>query len=147
MSASKARQTFPRLVRTLTDGRSLANSTIEGKIRKAYKGGISSSDLSTFEAQFDKTRQLKDRNRAVAHYVIENPDRSLGLAPFLDKTSPEVIRLMNKNPNMKVQYLLKAVFTKEKRGEDNAAPTLQNAYLNRGWIRHFNTWFVSQPYC
>ena len=72
MSASRARQTFPRLVRRLTNGKNLANSTIESKIRGAYKQGIPQSDLSTFEVYFDKRRQLVRDNTTVTHYIIEN---------------------------------------------------------------------------
>ena len=115
MSASRVRQTFPRLVRRLTNGKNLANSTIESKIRGAYKQGIPQSDLSTFEVYFDKRRQLVRDNTTVTHYIIENPSKSLDIEPFLEETAPEVVRLMDEHPNTKAQYLLEVWFRETKR--------------------------------
>ena len=128
MSASRARQTFPRLVKRLTNGKNLANSTIESKIRRAYKKGIPQSDLSTFEAYFDKRRQLARDNTTVTHYIIENPDKSLDIEPFLEETAPEVVQLMDEHPNTKAQYLLEVWFRDDK--EEVEEPVPFDKYLN-----------------
>ena len=128
ISASRARQTFLRLVKRLTNGKNLANSTIESKIRRAYKQGIPQSDLSMFKAHFDKRRKLDRDNTTVTHHIIENPDRSLDLRPFLEETAPEVVQLMDEHPNTKAQYLLQVYFRDDK--EDVENPTPFPIYLN-----------------
>ena len=66
-------------------------------------------------AVFDRTRQLKGRGEGVVkHYLIENPDRTLFLESFLDKTAPEVIRLMDENPSTKVEYIVTVWFRSNK---------------------------------
>ena len=64
---------------------------------------------------FDRTRQLKGKGKGVVkHYLIDNPDRTLFLRLFLDETSSEVIRLMDENPNTKVEYIVTGWFRSNK---------------------------------
>ena len=114
-SAREASHYFPTLRREVDEGKGLKQSTIEAKIRRAYKKGIDQSLLVRREAVFDKTRQLKGEGEGVVkHYLIENPDRTLFFEPFLDETASEVIRLMDENPGAKVEYIVTVWFWSNK---------------------------------
>ena len=114
-SAREASHYFPRLRREVDGGKGLKQSTIEAKIRRAYKMGIPQSLLVRHEAVFDRTRQLKGEGEGVVkHYLIENPDRTLFLEPFLDETASGVIRLMDENPNAKAEYIVTVWFRSNK---------------------------------
>ena len=64
--------------------------------------------LVRHEAVFDGTRVLRGKGEGVVkQFLVENPDRTTLLEPFLDESSSEVIRLMDENPGTKVRYVLK----------------------------------------
>ena len=59
----------------------LKQSTLEAKVREAYKQEITDSDLAQYESRFDRNRELK--SGVVRHFMIDKPDRSNGLLEFL----------------------------------------------------------------
>ena len=64
----------------------------------------------------------------MTHYVIENPDKSLDIGPFLEETASKVVRLMDEHPNTKAQYLLEVWFRDDK--EEVKEPVPFDKYLN-----------------
>ena len=64
----------------------------------------------------------------MTHYIIENPDKSLDIEPFLEETAPEVVRLMDEHPNTKAQYLFEVWFRDDK--EEVEGPVPFDKYLN-----------------
>ena len=120
-SAREASNYFPRLREMVDGGKGLKQSTIEAKIRKAYKRGIDKSLLTRHEARFDRERKIRGKGAGVVkHYYLDNPDRTLGMERYLQEVASESIRLMDEHQGYKVLFKLKIHLdnTKDEDGTD-----------------------------
>ena len=107
-SAKEASNYFPRLRKMVDGGKGLKQSTIEAKIRKAYKGGIDESLITRREARFDRERKIRGKGAGVVkHYYLVNPDRTLGMESYLQEVASERIRLMDEHQDYKMLFKLK----------------------------------------
>ena len=107
-SAKEASNYFPRLKKMVDGGKCLKQSTIEAKIRKAYKRGIDESLLTRHEARFDRERKIRGKGAGVVkHYYFDNPDRTLGMESYLQEVASESIRLMDEHQGYKMLFKLK----------------------------------------
>ena len=122
LSAIKAVR-LPRL-RAFLEGQGRggkADSTLVRKLLKAYKEGTLPTNLTHFfEPRRDDARSL--RKDYLSRHVIENPDRNATPLTFMERVHNTVVKLLEENPNRKVQlnltWMLVDVHRSDKDGID-----------------------------
>ena len=119
-SALRAIERFPRLKKYLMEqGRQgVKDKTLAKRLLKLYKKGNLPTNLTHFfEPRRDDARSL--RNDYLSRHVIENPDRNATLLTFMGQVRNTIVKLLEENPNKKVQLNLTCTLVDVHRSDED----------------------------